>query len=147
MIARQDRTLLAIQLAILFVVLSIFSLGLRTLKTTTNLRVPPTQVINPTPIKGQDGVEGMQGLNGISGEKGAKGDAGVKGDTGATGATGAVGEPGIQGDQGIQGEPAAPARETELRTNPLNNNLEWKYVDDTSWHLLIKQCQITDSCL
>lgn len=45
-----------------------------------------------------------------------------------------------QGDIGVAG------REVEFQTNPKTNNLEWRYIGDDSWQILMRNCQITNTC-
>lgn len=50
------------------------------------------------------------------------------------------------GIDGTPGEPGQPGREVEMRSNPANGNLEWRYVGELSWQTLITACEITNTC-
>lgn len=119
--------------------------GDKILKETVIVRGQP----GPQGLTGLTGEMGYRGLPGIPGLQGPKGDISVVTVTGPQGPAGVQGEPGPQGEPGTQGEPGEPGqsgREIELRTNPINGNLEWRYDGDLSWHVLMKACQITKTC-
>lgn len=85
------------------------------------------------PIKGDKGdkgdtVVGPQGPPGVS-IKGDKGDAVV-----------------IHGEDGAPGEPGPPGREVEFRYNEAKQRIEWRYVGDGGWQVLIDQCVLTNTC-
>ena len=88
-------------------------------------------------VVGAQGIQGTQGLYGEQGAQGTQGIQGIQGDPGA---------PGEQGTQGEPGEPGQSGREIELRTNPNSLNIEWRYVGDSNWHILISLCQIQGGC-
>lgn len=79
-------------------------------------------------------VPGTNGLNGINGSNGKDGLSGTNGVSGNNGTNGKDGEQGI------------PGREIELRVNPKNGNLEWRYVGELSWIRLLKKCEIQSTC-
>ena len=61
---------------------------------------------------------------------------------GKDGLPGKDGANGVDGEKGNQGEPGSPGLEVELRTNPLNSNLEWRYIGDDSWQILLNTCGV-----
>lgn len=98
-------------------------------------------------VEGKQGIQGEQGPQGIQGIQGIAGPQGPTGATGVTGATGAQGPQGVQGEQGPPGEPGQSAREVEFRHNASKDRIEWRYVGDLNWRLLVKDCELTDTCL
>ena len=118
------KTTLLIQLAIIFVVLGVFIMGLRTITIANDMRAlndtPPT-VQEPQPIKPIPGPRGLQGLQGIRGMDGLDGKNGKNG------------QDGTQGPAGPQGETGSPAQQVELRYNPDTFQLECKLSGDTLW--------------
>lgn len=85
--------------------------------------------------------------------KGEKGDMGARGRDGnsITGPQGPVGQTGesVQGppgETGPQGEPGAAGREVEFRYNNKKARIEWRYVGDTFWTVLINACELIKNC-
>lgn len=108
---------------------------------------------------GQQGLQGQRGIQGLQGEPGLKGD---KGEVGLTGPQGLQGAQGMQGPQGVQGEkgekgdtgetgpqgePGQNGREIEVRHNDELDRTEWRYVGDEQWQVLVRDCEISDTCL
>lgn len=71
---------------------------------------------------------------------------GVNGKTGATGAQGQTGQTGPQGPSGSQGNPGAVGRPIVIWHNDAKAETDWQYLGDLSWKLLVKDCQITNTC-
>lgn len=88
----------------------------------------------------------------IKGEKGEKGDAGAAGPQGLPGVSirGDKGETvvieGIDGVDGLPGEPGAPGREVEFQYNEAKQRIEWRYVGDRGWQVLVEQCVFDNTC-
>lgn len=80
------------------------------------------------------------------GKNGANGTSGTNGANGSNGTSGLAGANGVDGKDGKDGEQGAPGREVELRVNPKNGNLEWRYVGELSWTRLLKKCDIQGNC-
>lgn len=106
--------------------------------------------------KGDTGSEGDRGPIGAKGDTGPQGSNGPKGDTGQNGNNGQDGPPGPQGLtgltgetglQGIQGAAGVDGRQIELRSNDTDKTIEWHYIGDTSWQVLVRYCDLTSSCL
>lgn len=85
----------------------------------------------------------------VKGDKGSKGDAGAQGPPGV-GIKGDKGDSvtikGQDGVNGAQGEPGASGREVEFQYNATDKRIEWRYVGDEGWQVLIDQCVLTDTC-
>lgn len=86
------------------------------------------------PIKGDKGDPGERGPAGQPG-------ASIKGDKGDT-----VTIQGLDGKDGAQGEPGASGREVEFMYNDDKKRIEWHYVGDDGWQILVDQCKLTDTC-
>lgn len=145
LLSRSWRTILLVQLAFLFVSSTVFTLGLHSLSTVSSLANQQTVQNSAYPVKGDPGVVDYQQVDALVQQRvselpkpkdGAPGHDGVNGQDGKPGNDGANGQDGV----GVGG------REVEMQANPLSGNLEWRYIGDDSWQLLIKKCQITDSC-
>lgn len=67
------------------------------------------------------------------------------GPAGPPGEKGQAGES-IQGPKGDMGEPGPAGREVELRTNSTTGDMEWRYVGDDLWTVLMKKCTILNNC-
>lgn len=100
-------------------------------------------IISVEKVIGDQGPIGLQGIQGAEGLQGALGPVGQPGVQGSTGATGAVGP---EGPIGPQGEPGAPAQQIEIRYNADKSQIEWRYVGEFYWQLLVQACQLTDTC-
>lgn len=115
----------------------------------TNTTINRTIVGQPGP-QGPMGFSGLQGMPGIGmvGERGQPGLSiiGPKGETGAKGEQGEKGDTGPAGEQGIQGEQGNDGRTTEIRKNPVNGNIERRYVGEVFWTVLLKKCEYQGTC-
>lgn len=85
---------------------------------------------------------------------------GEKGDTGATGLAGRNGVDGTDGQdgksavstiikehipiKGEQGDVGESGREVEFRHN--NDRIEWRYVGEDFWSVLVNDCELLDNC-
>lgn len=76
----------------------------------------------PAPQNGTPGIPGIPGQNGINGVPG----------------TGGV--PGKDGTNGIDG------RTPEVRSNPMTGDIEWHYVGDRLWTILVPKCSLIINC-
>lgn len=90
-------------------------------------------------FKGPKGDSGKNGES-IIGPVGPEGSQGVQGESGIQGASGTPGEKGEKGDVGPAG------KEVEFRHNSSKNRIEWRYVGDSLWQILAKDCQLTNTC-
>lgn len=63
------------------------------------------------------------------------------GTNGANGADGTNGKDGVDGQDGL---PGIPGKEIELRRDPETGNVEWRYVDEDFWTLLIDKCELVE---
>lgn len=180
--------LLLVQITIIFLSLSVFSMGLRSLSAAVDASarqniaeqpMPPQQPVQheksdigqaatvdyqqidsmirnrvaelPKPI---DGVRGQDGVS-AAGSDGSDGKGGQDGTSGKSAYQTWLDQGNVGTEQdfllalkGAPGQDAigAPGREIELQSNPLNGNLEWRYIGDDSWQLLLNKCKITDTC-
>lgn len=64
---------------------------------------------------------------------------GPKGDSGAS-------IQGTKGEAGEKGDPGPAGREIELQTNNLTGDIEWRYIGDDLWTVLMKNCKIKGEC-
>lgn len=92
------------------------------------------------PVKGDQGPQGEQGPKGDTGQQGQPG-VSIKGDKGDT-----VTIQGLDGKDGAQGEPGSSGREVEFQYNEAAKRIEWRYVGDDGWQILINQCQLLGTC-
>lgn len=117
-----------------------------------NLLVQVQTIENIKPINGKDGktpIKGVDYTDGINGNNGRNGKSGI----GLNGADGqnatpdqiaaAVADfltanPPAKGDTGPSGDAGAPARQIQIRCNPLKLQNEWRYVGDSGWTPLDK---------
>lgn len=163
-LADKWQLILFIQLAIMFLLLSIFSISLRVLSVSQHVNQSqntnePMQPINVKPEKVDykqiDSIIEKKvkplplPINGVNGADGLPG-ASIIGPPGPAGTTvvGPKGESGAKGEDGQAGQDAIgePGREVEMRSNPLNGDIEWRYVGDDSWQLLMKKCELSGTC-
>lgn len=146
---RRQQTFLAVQLAIIFLLLTIFTISLRLISAATISQLQiPAQGPPGEPGKSIQGVQGEIGpMSLVPGPHGKDGNDGSSGVPGSTGLIGPQGEPGTPGEPGPQGDAGAPGLQTELRTDPLNGDLEWRYVGDDDWQILMPFCSIVNTCL
>lgn len=135
-----SKTFITLELGLVFAVLGVFSLGLKTLSTAQNSKIPALSIKGDVGNQGIQGMPGLQGATGLTGVLGVQGDAGVPG---AAGTPGATGEQGQQGLQGLQGEAGAAGQSIEFQIDPLTHNLECQIVGDTLWTPLVNP---GDSC-
>lgn len=139
------RTMMVTQLAIALVCLSVFSLGLNSLHAAASLNnkqsVPapiPTKAepVKPPKVDYQK-IDNMiqQRIADLPKPK--------------DGQNGADGKDGARGENGKNAKPAdvSVSLTPEFRSNPLSHNLEWRYVGDDSWQLLLNACLLTNSCV
>lgn len=118
--------------------------------------------IGPSGQSGQQGPTGLQGDTGDTGRTGAQGPQGVSGPAGTNGLNGtngidgAPGSQGLQGLQGIQGIPGLngtngtngiDGKQVELRGNNTTKAIEWRYIGDANWQILVKYCDLTNTCV
>ena len=96
-------------------------------------------------LKGQKGDTGKKGDVGATGTSG-QGTSGQNGSQGVRGLDGQQGVAGEKGEQGSMGEPGVPGKEVEFRYNVSKNRIEWRYVGDDTWQILVKNCQLTNTC-
>lgn len=94
-----------------------------------------------TPTKGIDYFDGVDGRDSRDGRDGRDGKDGEDGNDGAQGPKGDTGQ------QGTPGDPGASGREIEIRHNDEKDRTEWRYVGDPNWQLLMKDCEINDTCI
>lgn len=136
---------------ILFLLVSIVTTVIA-IKNPSGRSYPRTiQVSLPGPIgiqgiQGVGGLQGPQGISGVQGSTGLQGNQGPIGIQGSTGLTGMQGDTGPQGPPGNPGEPGQPGREIEVRHNDAKAETEWRYTDDLTWFVLVKDCTITNNC-
>lgn len=145
---KTTRVFIAFQLVLVLLLLSIFVISLRVAKPNNYIKGQTgdtgmvdyekvnkliEQKVNsiPIPTNGINGLNGKDGKNGVDGQS-------------IVGPQGPAGESGPKGEQGDIG---SPGLQTEFRTNPNSGNLEYRYIGDDSWTTLMKQCQITNSCI
>jgi hypothetical protein len=120
-----------------------------------------TKIVKQTIIvQGTSGAIGIQGPSGFQGQPGLsiQGPQGIPGTPGQSVTADQIAlavttylqanppPAGANGQDGAPGDPGQPAREIQLRTNPQNGNLEWKYTDDLSWNILTRACMFTGTC-
>lgn len=84
----------------------------------------------------------------LKGDPGPKGDKGEDGSNGKDGTDGKDGNNGVNGrdGEGVQGEPGPPGREVEFQYNETKNRIEWRYVGDSRWQVLVDGCKLVKSC-
>lgn len=75
--------------------------------------------------KPKDGIDGTNGKNGVIGNPGVNG------------TNGQDGLPGVQGADGLS---------VELRYNAAKQQIEWRYVGDITWKLLVSNCTLANTC-
>lgn len=135
----------------ILLLLNLVSIGVA-LRSPSGKSYPSTQVVKgPVGDIGPVGPAGPQGQAGIS-LQGSLGPQGVQGQPGISVTPDQIASavadylqanPPAQGPQGDQGQ---SGREVELRTDPNNGDLEWRYVGSLQWLLLTKSCQLTNTC-
>lgn len=136
--AKGWKTLLTIQLSIVFLLLSLFTISIKTLSNAQLLNSQSSTVS----AKGEQGIPGVQGADGVQGAQGIQGNTGPvgsQGQTGEAGSQGIQGPKGTQGDpgpQGIQGDIGPVGQQIELRIDPITNNLECRVQGDTLWTVI-----------
>lgn len=91
------------------------------------------------PVRGVAGAPGKNGKDGRDGTNGANGSNGVS--TVSTFATETI----IK-EVPLQGEPGQPGKSTELRYNTAKSRIEWRYVGDDGWQILVDKCTLINSC-
>lgn len=96
----------------------------------------------PKPIDGKDGASGTNGQNGSNGQNASVDYDKVRSIVQDEVAKIPTPKDGNNGADGI----GSPGREIELQTNILNGNLEWRYIGDDSWQLLMKRCAMLGNC-
>lgn len=105
------------------------------------------QSVGPVGPRGEQGesIVGPQGPPGASivGERGPVGEAGADGATVITEKETVLEK---TGEQGPQGNPGPAGREVELQRNAATGDLEWRYVGDELWQLLLEGCELTGVC-
>lgn len=168
-LAKKGQLMLLIQLAIVLLMLSTFTLSLKSLSIQNTSQLDTST--DPQPLKATKGDPGIvdyqkvqsiieqkvhqeiatlpKPQNGQDGSSGVQGNPGIQGSNGSQGVQGSQGTSGNDGAPGASGQDAVgtPGREAEFQSNPLTGNLEWRYVGDDSWQLLIEKCAITNICL
>lgn len=103
-------------------------------------------VIHETTTYRVEGLPGPQGIPGVGypGKDGRSivgppGPAGQIGSQGLAGEPGAPGKDGQDGKDGRDGEDGQPGRELEFRTNPDTCDVEYRYVGQRGWTVLVEQ--------
>lgn len=86
-----------------------------------------------------------QGPQGIAGAAGRDGAAGKDGSDGLDGAPGKDGSDGKDGTNGIDGV-SLLGRTPEFRANPITGDIEWRYVGDRLWTVLLAKCSLLVNC-
>jgi len=86
----------------------------------------------------------------LKGEKGDKGDSGKNGTDGKDGTNSTSTKETIVKEvplKGEQGEAGAAGRETEFRYNETKQRIEWRYIGDSGWQILVKKCTLLADCV
>lgn len=86
------------------------------------------------------GDQGFRGSDGIDGTDGADGQ---DGETAISKITTIKEQMPIKGDKGDIGQ---AGREVEFQYNTLKDRLEWRYIGDPFWTVLVDACELTNTC-
>lgn len=86
-------------------------------------------------------LTGLRGYPGSDGQDGADGEDGRDGKNSTSLRTVIKKEVPLKGEQG---DPGTPGREVEFRHH--NSRIEWRYVGEDIWTVLVKDCELLGNC-
>lgn len=132
---------------VLVIMLLVITAGIAVLIFLPNQKIYQQTIAGTQGTQGPVGVQGIQGPQGKQGEVGLQGEPGPQGVQGIQGPVGETGDTGPQGEQGAQGDPGVAGREIELRHNDKKDRVEWRYVGDEGWQVLMRDCELINFCI